>query len=302
MSIKNVCLLGADGSLGPSVLHALVESNFKVTVLKRAGSKSPSNYPQGVEVATVGDQFEVADLAQALRGQDALVITIKGTQVDIQKRLAEAAVQAGVKRLIPADYGSCDSSSDHAQACVPLFENKTELRSHLIQLAQSNKHFSWTALVCGHFFDWETDFLHIYPKDKRADILDNGDVRASYSTLARVGEAVSKILQKPAETANKVLFMQSFCVTQRQIIQAFEQASGSQYAITPFDAVGYEREMLAKRDEGDKAAIEELVWLLGALESNWEVKEEFAMELLGLQDEDLGEVIARILEAEGGSG
>jgi putative NADH-flavin reductase len=84
MSIKNVCLLGANGNVGPMVLDALAKDGFNVTVLRRASSKSSSSYPSGVKVAEVDDAFAVDDLVPIFRGQDAVVVTIKGTQVDIQ--------------------------------------------------------------------------------------------------------------------------------------------------------------------------------------------------------------------------
>ena len=298
MSIKNVCLLGANGTVGPMVLHALVNDGFNVTVLKRASSKSPTDYPAGVKVAEVNDAFAVDDLVPIFSNQDAVVVTIKGTQVDIQKRLADAAVKAGVKRFIPADFGSCDSSSPHAQDCVPLFANKTELRSYLADLARENKGFTWSSIVCGHFFDWATAFLHIWPREKRADLVKPGDqLKASYSTLARVGEVTSRILQRPAETANRVLFVQSFCVTQVAIVQAFEKASGAKYDVRWLQAESYEHEQKAKRDEGDKEAIENLVWMLGAIEGNWEEREEFAMGVLGLENENLEKVAERVVQS-----
>lgn len=297
MSIKNVCLLGANGTVGPMVLDALVKDGFNVTVLKRSSSKSPTNYPPGVQVATVDDDFAVQDLVPIFTHQDAVVVTIKGTQVDIQKRLADAAVQAGVKRFIPADFGSCDSSSPRAQDCVPLFANKTELRAYLSSLARDNKGFSWSSVVCGHFFDWSVEFLHVWPQERRMDMVKPGDLRASYSTLARVGEATSRILQRPDETANRVLFVQSFCVTQVAIRQAFEKASGDTYDVRWLEAEAYEREQKAKRDEGDKEAIENLVWMLGAVEGNWEEREEFAMRVLGLENEDLEEAVLKVVES-----
>lgn len=93
--ISKVALLGADGKLGPAIMRALVENGFNVTVLKRKSSKSPSSYPSQI---IVPDDFNVPDLTEALKGMDAIVITIKGDQIDLQKRIADAAVQAGVKR------------------------------------------------------------------------------------------------------------------------------------------------------------------------------------------------------------
>jgi hypothetical protein len=296
MPIKNVCLLGANGNVGPMVLHALVKDGFNITVLKRSSSNSPSTYPPGVKVASIDDAFAVADLIPIFRNQDAVVVTIKGTQVDIQKRLADAAVQAGVQRFIPADFGSVDSSSKHAQDCVPLFANKTELRSYLTQLSEENEGFSWSSIVCGHFFDWDVAFLHLWPKERRADAVKEGDLKTSYSTLARVGEATSRILQKPEETRDRVLFIQSFCVTQPELIRAFEKASGAESEVRWLEAKAYEREQKKKRDEGDGDAIENLVWLLGAVEGNWEEREDFAMGLLGLEDERLEEAARRAVE------
>lgn len=95
MTIKSVVLLGADGTLGPSVLRALEDNNFNVTVLKRKSSKSKSSYPNQVFVS---DDFEVDELAKVFKGQDAVIATIKGSQTELQKRIADACVKAGVKR------------------------------------------------------------------------------------------------------------------------------------------------------------------------------------------------------------
>lgn len=95
MSIKSVVQLGADGNIGPSVYKALKDNDFDITVLKRKSSRSKSKYPKE---AFVSDAFEVEELVEVLKGHDAVVITINGNQVDIQKRIADAAVRAGIKR------------------------------------------------------------------------------------------------------------------------------------------------------------------------------------------------------------
>ncbi|KAI7180426.1 hypothetical protein KC360_g125 [Hortaea werneckii] len=152
--IKNVAILGADGKLGPAVLEALVSASFTVTVLKRESSKSSNDhYPPSVKVARVPNDLNVESLATTLQGHDALVITIKGSQTEVQKKLADAAVQAGVRRMIPADFGSCDSSTTEAQELVPLFKHKADLRQYLQTLAAQHQGFTWTSLVTGHFFD-----------------------------------------------------------------------------------------------------------------------------------------------------
>ncbi|KAK3713020.1 hypothetical protein LTR37_008705 [Vermiconidia calcicola] len=297
-SVKKVALLGADGKLGPAVLDTLVAKGFQVTVLKRASSKSEDTYPKGVEVVRIQDDFPIDVVANNLSGQDAMIVTIKGSQTEIQYRLAQACVKAGVKRLIPADFGSCDSSSPKAQELVPLFKRKTELRDQLMDLGKDSKSFSWTSLVCGHFFDWSLEFLHIYLKERKADILDDGETKWSASTLSRIAEATVRILQNLDATSNKMIYIQSFCISQNQVIKAYEKATGSSWEVTKYDSEKYEKEEKRKADDGDLEAVENLVWLLGALDANWESKENFAMKTLGLEDEDMHAAVEEVVKRE----
>ena len=69
VAIKKVVLLGTDSRLGPAILKALTSSSFQVTALKRASSKSNHEYPVGVQVAKVRDDFPDDAVADTLRGQ-----------------------------------------------------------------------------------------------------------------------------------------------------------------------------------------------------------------------------------------
>lgn len=300
MAIQNVTLLGADGKLGPAILHALLDQAFTVTVLKRSSSNSPDTYPPGVSFRKVDDSFTISDLVPHLKGQDALIATIKGNQTDLQHRLALACVEAGVQRFIPADFGSVDSSSTWTQEVVPLYKRKTELREKLVDLASENTNFSWTALVCGHFFDWSLEFLHVYLRERRAEILDEGDLKWSASTLSQIGLATARILQRPEPTKNKIVYVQSFCVTQMDVIKAFERATGQDWEVVKYDSKEYQAEESRKADAGDLEAVENLVWMLGALDADWTKKENFAMEMLGLMEEDLDGVVRRVVEEQDG--
>lgn len=302
MAIRNVALLGADGKLGPSVLQGLVDSgHFTVTVLKRTSSKSPDSYPPGVQVTRVPDDFEHEGLVAALRGQDAVVANINGNETETQKTLADAAVAAGVQRFIPADFGSCDSQSAYAIELVPLYGNKTAMREYLKQLAAQHPHFTWTSLVSGHFFDWETKFLHIDVPNQTVDVLDDGLALWSTCTLGFTGRATAKVLEKADldGTKNTTLYVQSFRVTQMQVKESLERATpGEQWTVRSFDSKAFTEEQVKKRDAGDKEALEELVWLLGTIDADWETRETFANGLLGLEEEHLDTVTKHIVKEE----
>ncbi|KAI7002776.1 NmrA-like family protein [Hortaea werneckii] len=270
--IKNVAILGADGKLGPAVLEALVSASFTVTVLKRESSKSSDeHYPPSVKVARVPDDLNT----------------------EVQKKLADAAVQAGVRRMIPADFGSCDSSTTEAQELVPLFKHKADLRQYLQTLAAQHKGFTWTSLVTGHFFDWSLPFIHVHLAERRADVLDAGEHRCSMSTLARIGEATVQVLRKPEVTENQMLYVQSFCVSQNAIVKAFEKATANdRWTVEKYDADDFREREKARASKGDAEAVEELVYYLGVVDGDWTKKKGFAMELLDIKDENV-EAVAK---------
>ena len=90
--------------------------------------------------------------------------------------------------------------------------------------------------------------------------------------------------------------MQSFCVSQNQVVKSFEEASGSTWQVRKFDSKSYEADEKAKADNGDRDAVENLVWLLGTLDANWETRDGFAMQTLGLENENLDAEVTRIVQ------
>jgi uncharacterized NAD-dependent epimerase/dehydratase family protein len=75
-------------------------------VLTRPGSKFTA--PENVIRKDV-DFTGVQSLADAMKGNEALVITIGRTAGDVfavQKTLVDAAIEAGIKRVIPAHFGT----------------------------------------------------------------------------------------------------------------------------------------------------------------------------------------------------
>ncbi|KAI0127550.1 NmrA-like family protein [Xylariales sp. AK1849] len=298
MAIKSVAIVGANGNLGGPILEALVNSkSFDVTVLKRASSRSNPTSDPSLRIVTMDDGMTFESLKSALQSQDACVASFPLKDTEQHLRLCDAAAAAGVKRFIPADYGSCDSSSKQAQELVPLFLNKVRVRERLQEHAAKDSNFTWTSLVAGHFFDWglKEDFLHFDLKTRTAEILDDGKYRSSTSTLARIAEAVVKVLQDEDVGRNKMLFMQSFCVSQLDILASLEKATGEKWKVDWLKSDDFIKENKAKADAGDKAAVEDLVFALGAIDGDWEKKDGFAMDALGFQNEDLDTIVKKVV-------
>lgn len=326
--IQNVTIIGAHGNLGSVILASLLEANtqatlnttqFTITALIRSSSSSssssspnPKPLPPGVNSISIPDRFPLPDLTSALHSQDAVVVCFPLADIDAHLRIAEASYAAGVRRVIPADFGSVDSRGGYARELVGIFDRKVKVREFLEGLSSSSppsfspgrregregepgiRDFGFTSLVTGHFYDWglRNGFLHFWPDEKRAEILGDGERKSSLSTLRRVGEAVVGVLQADEETyrtkmKGRVLMVQSFCVSQNEVLRVLERVTGKKWDVRYEDVEGFIKRHKALAEGGRRESVEDLVFALGVVDGNWEEKEDFAMGLFGFADEDL---------------
>ena len=142
-------MLQASGTLGKRVAEALVAAGFRVTALSRASSTSTP--PAGVELKRV-DYGSPEALEAALAGQDALVSTVTTAAAGQQRPFLDAAFAAGVKRVIPAEFGVNTRTLTHP-GMRKILQAKIETLDHLIAKSQEKPDFTWTAISNSFFLD-----------------------------------------------------------------------------------------------------------------------------------------------------
>lgn len=69
---------------------------------------------------------------------------------DEQKKIIDAAVEAGVKRFIPAEFG-IDTSKEKTVEVVTFLKVKPQIVQYLKSIEDK---ITWTGLITGPFFDW----------------------------------------------------------------------------------------------------------------------------------------------------
>jgi hypothetical protein len=217
--------------------------------------------------------------------------------------VSDAAFKAGVKRVMPAEFGSCDSADDKTNEILPLMKGKKDVRDYLLSLESKERgddmgKLTWTSLITGHFFDWglTCGLLKFDVKGRKAYTLDGGNIKFSASNLDFIGKAVIKILEKPDETANKLLYVHSHHVTQLEVLAALEKATKTKFEKIEQDSQKELDVVRPKMLNGDGEAREEVVAVWGVVASDWKEKDGFANAILGLQEEDLDEVVQRVVE------
>ncbi|KAI9631727.1 uncharacterized protein MKK02DRAFT_21370 [Dioszegia hungarica] len=303
MHAHHIALIGVNSRIGPAILQALLEHPSKphIVIFLRPTSHPAPTHPRIRTVTIPSDPPTLHDLTSALNEHDieSLVSALSPADRETQITLADACVAAGVYRYIPADYGSMRSDDPYVLDLLPNFRNKKLVREHCQALARKHKSFTWTSLASGHFFDYglRTELLGINEKENSAMLFDGGKDRFSTSTVKQIGKAVAAIvLDKEEETANQMLLIQSFCVSQLEIIKAMDEVKGRRPVKGVYvESEGFIEEKAAEAKKGDAEAVEELVAVLGIKRSNWTGDKLFANELLGLKEENLRDVVHDVL-------
>lgn len=99
----------------------------------------------------MADSYPEEDLLAAFKGQDAIVLLLPPNEVEIQKRVVDAAIKAGVKRIVPGEFGG-DTSNQKLIDQVPVFKGKQVVTQYL--QSKEDTGLTWTAVINGAFFDW----------------------------------------------------------------------------------------------------------------------------------------------------
>lgn len=214
-------------------MEALLRDGFDVQVLTRKAD--PSQDPSGVRVTEV-DYSNASQLESVLEGQDAVVSALGGVGLGSQTQLIEAAVNAGVKRFLPSEFGS--NLDNPRVRTYPLSVEKLKAQQQLKSAAEKTADFSYTCIYCGPFLDWG---ISTYPflldvKARSAEVFDSGNVAYSTTRLSTVGKAVSAVLRKPDETKNRRLCVHDAVITQNQLIARAEETLGVEFAKSPVDS------------------------------------------------------------------
>jgi hypothetical protein len=137
-------------------------------------------------------------------------------------------------------------------------------------------------------------------KTQKALIYSDGKDTWSTTTLDTIGLAVKNAMLIPEKTANKYLYIDSFTVSQNQVLAALEKASGKKWEVTYVDAEEHKKAGLEKMAKGDFTGAMSLIRYINSIHGhggNFIEYKESANELLSLPKQTLDEVVAEILKS-----
>ncbi|KAI0810114.1 hypothetical protein GGR55DRAFT_689283 [Xylaria sp. FL0064] len=294
--IKNVAVVGGSGNLGRVVVRELVNAGFSVTALTREGSTA--TFPAGVASKAV-DYSSIASLTAALEGQDALVSTIATAAIASQQPLVDAAVAAGVKRIIPSEFG-LNTRILSKDPIANILQGKIKTLNYIHEKWRQNPSFTWTGISTGLFFDWsyEPHPTGLDKTTKTATIYDSGNEPYQASNLALIGKAVAGVLKHLELTTNRYISIASFNPSQNQILELAEKITGEKWTVNRVSSSEQQKIGLEKLSKGDYSAFSNLLRrrIYGDGAALAVEGPDNAVELLGLEGDDLEESVRAYLE------
>ncbi|KAF2965129.1 hypothetical protein GQX73_g8459 [Xylaria multiplex] len=285
--IKNVAVVGGSGNLGRAVVSELVDAGFTVTVLTREGSTA--TFPAGV-VSKAVDYSSVESLTPALEGQDALVSTIATVAVAGQQPLVDAAVAAGVRRIIPSEFG-INTRFLGKEPIGTILQGKVKTLNYIHEKSKQNPSFTWTGISTGLFFDWglEHGSIGLDKATKTATIYDSGNEPYQASNLPHIGKAIAALLKRPEVTTNRYITIASFNPTQNQVLEIAEKITGEKWTINQLSTSEQQQIGVEKLSKGDYSAFSNLLRkrVYGDGAGLAVQGPDNALDLLGLEEDDL---------------
>jgi hypothetical protein len=217
----------AGGHVGKHIVEALGRTGkHQVTAITRADSKSP--LPSGINVARV-DYGDHSSLVEALKGQEALIITLAVSAQALQDQLIRAAADANLPWILPNEWGF-DTANEGMINDLGMSERVSAPRDLISQLGKS----SWIAVSTGFWYEWSLSMPNSFGFDfenRKVTLFDDGEARMTVSSWPQVGRAVAALLSLkgkldgPDDTSpcleqfkNRWVYPTSFCINQKDIL------------------------------------------------------------------------------------
>ncbi|KAE9375838.1 isoflavone reductase family protein-like protein [Stipitochalara longipes BDJ] len=305
-SLRNIAIIGPTPTLGSYILTSLLRNpNFKITIITRASSPSIFLPHPSQTIIKVPDTYPESELIAALKNQDALVINLPVSHTaTTQLKIIDAAVNAGVKRIIPSDFAGCVPLEKTQELDFMTRDNAT-----VVEYLRSKEKddLSWSAVKCGLYLDYqlEVPWFCFDLKAQKVQLWDDGEAKFATSTREKIGDAVVAVLTHLEETKNKIVYANSFTTSQKQLMGALEKATGKSWEVerlSSADEISAGKEMLKNGNMMGIGAIVKSICFTKGWGADFEGEDVEAMsEVLGLEEEDLDEVVSKIVQEFGRS-
>ncbi|MBD1392945.1 NmrA family NAD(P)-binding protein [Mucilaginibacter glaciei] len=227
---KLILVVGATGHLGEKICRALTKQNVRVRAVVRKESKQEKILTlekMGIDVFIV-DSHNEKELIGACQGVSCIVSALAGLHdviVDMQTKILNAAVAAGVPRFIPSDF-----STDFKG--IPMGENRNfDLRKEFQEILDKSS-IQATSIFNGAFADvlrYNTPLFNV--KEKTIAYYDDkADWKIDFTTMDDT--AAFTAMTALDHFAPRYLRIASFRVSPNDLVDLSEHYKGAKFQLS----------------------------------------------------------------------
>lgn len=253
---KTILLAGATGNLGNRIAKALIERGAAVRAIVRTATdpeKIAVLEEMGITVATI-DLTNVDEIAKASAGTQCVVSALAGLKeviVDLQKRILDGAVQAGVPRFIPSDF--CTDYNELVPGENRNFDLRREFKTYIDRTP-----IKASSIFNGCFADilkYNTPILNL--KSKRIGYWGNkADWKLDFTTMDDTAAFTAEVAMD--DDAPRDLQIASFQISPEMILEDVKAISGEDYQLQLMGSMEDFREGIKKQRAENAAGEHEL--------------------------------------------
>ncbi|GAB1312810.1 Oxidoreductase CipA [Madurella fahalii] len=306
--IEKVAIVGAGGQIGSHIAEQLATAGrHVVTAISRPDSTN--KLPEGVQVVRVdysGD--DISALVEALRGQQALIITMAvSAPRDTISKLIRAAAKAGVPYILPNWFGH-DAANDSLCKDSFLAQMRDNIRSETKSLGVSSPLF----LNCNFWYEFSLgggpDRFGFDFQNRSLVLFDNGNVAINTSTWPQCGRAVANLLslkELPDDEKDRsptlsqfrneggLIYISSFRLSQKDMFESVKRVTGTtdvDWAITHESSEQRWKDAMAEVMRGNTKAFTKMMYsrmFFPNGDGDYESRRSLHNDVLGLPAEDL---------------
>ena len=253
---KSILVAGATGNLGNRICRELIKRGAEVSALVRASTNAEKIEvlkKMGVKVFEV-NVYNIEVIAKVCTGVDCVVSALAGLGdviVDLQKRILDGAIKAGVPRFIPSDF--CTDYNDLVPGENRNFDLRREFKKYL-----DNTPIKASSIFNGAFADilkYNTPTLNL--KDKSIGYFgDKADWKLDFTTMDDTAAFTAEVALD--DNAPRNLQIASFQVSPNMIWAEVKGATGQEFTIRQLSGLQEYAQFIKKQRADNPAGENEL--------------------------------------------
>jgi len=226
---KIILVAGATGNLGKRICGELIARNAEVRAIVRTATdpgKITALAKMGVKMIEV-DLTNIAEITAACNGANCVVSALAGLGdviIDLQKRLLDGAIAAGVPKFIPSDF--CTDYNELVPGENRNFDLRREFKRYL-----DSKPIKASSIFNGAFADilkYNTPILNL--RDKSIGYWgDKADWKLDFTTMDNTAAFTAEVAL--ADETPRNLQIASFQISPNMIREEVKKVSGQEFSI-----------------------------------------------------------------------